>query len=96
MATAVRSAATQIVHDNYTSPLIAATKTVSVKAVYITISNRATTPGDSIGVSFDGGTNFYTIDEGSSFSFDIWGAKNYKIKANVNPAITECVYGLES
>ena len=96
MATAFRTAAHEIAHDNFTvivgPPM---ERPVSQKAVYVTISNRSVTPGDGVNVSFDGGLNYYTIDDGSSFSFEIWGIKSYFITPVAGNADVQCLYGLE-
>lgn len=94
MATAIKSAARTIRHDNYTAST-PALRAVGIDTVYVTISNRATDPLDLIQVSFDEGANYFTIPPQATFTFEAWGLLSYTIRATAAPVPVECLYGVE-
>lgn len=95
MATAIKSGANRLVHDNYTATAVPQVRPLGSLSVYAVVANRSTNPSEQIAVSFDDGANYFTIDSGAFFNFDVWGLDNYMIKSLNGNVSVECLYGLE-
>jgi len=92
MSTRTRVDVSVIQHDNY-SVSTAVVKTPLTPANFLTLKNTHATLG--LLVSFDGGTNFFTISAGAALSFDVDALVNYTVKASSGTVTAECLYGRE-
>ena len=94
MATEVRGAANKIEHSNRTDGTGAVTVTPSSPANFILITNTHGT--QSVLVSFDAGTTFFTIKAGVTLSLDVSRLKSYQIKGSAAGTTSEALHGLEA
>ena len=93
MSTRTRADVSVIEHDNYSVGVGATVKTPITPANFIFVKNMDAT--NSLLISFNSGTTFFTISAGAVLSFDVDGLINYTIKSSAGSVLAECLYGRE-
>ena len=93
MSTRTRADVKVVEHDNYSVGVGAVIKTPITPANFIFVRNMDVT--NFLMISFDAGTNFFSIAPGAVLSFDVDGMINYTIKSSAGSVSAECLYGRE-
>lgn len=92
MSTRIRFNAEKFVHDNYSPNSSPATKTLPSNCTALLIDNVGS---NAVQVSFDGGSNYKTVNAGANLSLDVDGIKSYMVQSSSGSTV-ECLYGAEA